>query len=139
MTREFKAVVSCYCRVLLKTSTCRGVFYTIVLVLLCNKGFSQLCSGAPLPILLATPPLSSVYKAGLSWSLQGPRAAEREGGKSTGRKRRRSTSSRFYLQKVKMNVCALALGLALVLTACVARSPFQAVLQHSRIRGRTHG
>lgn len=42
-------------------------------------------------------------------------------------------------QKVKMNVCALALGLALVLTVCVARSPFQAVLQHSRIRGRTHG
>ncbi|CAI5653112.1 unnamed protein product [Oreochromis niloticus] len=38
-----------------------------------------------------------------------------------------------------MKVCALALGLALVLTVCVARSPFQAVLQHSRIRGRTHG
>ncbi|XP_030595996.1 transforming growth factor-beta-induced protein ig-h3 isoform X2 [Archocentrus centrarchus] len=38
-----------------------------------------------------------------------------------------------------MKVCVLLLGLALVLTVCVARSPYQAVLQHSRIRGRTHG
>ncbi|XP_041799658.1 transforming growth factor-beta-induced protein ig-h3 [Chelmon rostratus] len=38
-----------------------------------------------------------------------------------------------------MNVCLLVLGLALVLTLCVARSPYQAVLQHSRIRGRQQG
>ncbi|XP_036932592.1 transforming growth factor-beta-induced protein ig-h3 [Acanthopagrus latus] len=38
-----------------------------------------------------------------------------------------------------MNVCVLVLGLALVLTVCVARSPYQAVLQHSRIRGRQQG
>uniref|UniRef100_A0A671U8B0 Transforming growth factor-beta-induced protein ig-h3 n=1 Tax=Sparus aurata TaxID=8175 RepID=A0A671U8B0_SPAAU len=38
-----------------------------------------------------------------------------------------------------MNVCVLVLGLALVLTLCVARSPYQAVLQHSRIRGRQQG
>lgn len=40
-----------------------------------------------------------------------------------------------------MKVCplVLALGLSLVLTACVARSPYQAVLQHSRIRGRQQG
>uniref|UniRef100_A0A665UKQ1 Transforming growth factor-beta-induced protein ig-h3 n=1 Tax=Echeneis naucrates TaxID=173247 RepID=A0A665UKQ1_ECHNA len=33
----------------------------------------------------------------------------------------------------------LVLGLSLVLTVCVARSPYQAVLQHSRIRGRQQG
>uniref|UniRef100_A0A3Q3M6L2 Transforming growth factor-beta-induced protein ig-h3 n=1 Tax=Mastacembelus armatus TaxID=205130 RepID=A0A3Q3M6L2_9TELE len=38
---------------------------------------------------------------------------------------------------VKMNVCALVL--ALVLAVCAARSPYQAVLQHSRIRGRQQG
>ncbi|XP_029021328.1 transforming growth factor-beta-induced protein ig-h3 isoform X2 [Betta splendens] len=38
-----------------------------------------------------------------------------------------------------MNVCVQLLGLSLVLTACVARSPYQAVLQHSRIRGRQQG
>uniref|UniRef100_UPI0037E9B542 transforming growth factor-beta-induced protein ig-h3 n=1 Tax=Semicossyphus pulcher TaxID=241346 RepID=UPI0037E9B542 len=38
-----------------------------------------------------------------------------------------------------MNVLVLVLGLALVLTVCVARSPYQAVLQHSRIRGRLQG
>ncbi|XP_045899290.1 transforming growth factor-beta-induced protein ig-h3-like, partial [Micropterus dolomieu] len=38
-----------------------------------------------------------------------------------------------------MNVCVLVLGLSLVLTVCVARSPYQAVLQHSRIRGRQQG
>uniref|UniRef100_A0A8P4GC45 Transforming growth factor-beta-induced protein ig-h3 n=1 Tax=Dicentrarchus labrax TaxID=13489 RepID=A0A8P4GC45_DICLA len=38
-----------------------------------------------------------------------------------------------------MKVCVLVLGLALVLTVCVARSPYQAVLQHSRIRGRQQG
>ncbi|TDH07271.1 hypothetical protein EPR50_G00104200 [Perca flavescens] len=38
-----------------------------------------------------------------------------------------------------MNVLVLVLGLALVLTVCVARSPYQAVLQHSRIRGRQQG
>uniref|UniRef100_A0A7N9AL61 Transforming growth factor, beta-induced n=1 Tax=Mastacembelus armatus TaxID=205130 RepID=A0A7N9AL61_9TELE len=36
-----------------------------------------------------------------------------------------------------MNVCALVL--ALVLAVCAARSPYQAVLQHSRIRGRQQG
>ncbi|XP_060904617.1 transforming growth factor-beta-induced protein ig-h3 [Labrus mixtus] len=38
-----------------------------------------------------------------------------------------------------MKVLVLVLGLALVLTVCVARSPYQAVLQHSRIRGRMQG
>ncbi|CAK6977245.1 transforming growth factor-beta-induced protein ig-h3 [Scomber scombrus] len=38
-----------------------------------------------------------------------------------------------------MKVCLLVLGLSLVLTVCVARSPYQAVLQHSRIRGRQQG
>lgn len=38
-----------------------------------------------------------------------------------------------------MKVLVLVLGLALVLTVCVARSPYQAVLQHSRIRGRLQG
>ncbi|KAK2904589.1 transforming growth factor-beta-induced protein ig-h3 [Channa argus] len=38
-----------------------------------------------------------------------------------------------------MKVCVLVLGLSLVLTLCVARSPYQAVLQHSRIRGRLQG
>lgn len=38
-----------------------------------------------------------------------------------------------------MKVCLLVLGLSLVLTVCVARSPYQAVLQHSRIRGRSQG
>jgi len=38
-----------------------------------------------------------------------------------------------------MKVCLLVLGLSLVLTVCVARSPYQAVLQHSRIRGRAQG
>ncbi|KAM9377214.1 transforming growth factor-beta-induced protein ig-h3 [Pholidichthys leucotaenia] len=38
-----------------------------------------------------------------------------------------------------MKTCFLILGLPLVLTLCVARSPYQAVLQHSRIRGRQHG
>ncbi|XP_077957772.1 transforming growth factor-beta-induced protein ig-h3 [Gasterosteus aculeatus] len=38
-----------------------------------------------------------------------------------------------------MKVCVLVLGLSLVLTVCVARSPYQAVLQHSRIRGRAQG
>lgn len=38
-----------------------------------------------------------------------------------------------------MNVLVLVLGLSLVLTVCVARSPYQAVLQHSRIRGRLQG
>uniref|UniRef100_A0A8C3A354 Transforming growth factor-beta-induced protein ig-h3 n=1 Tax=Cyclopterus lumpus TaxID=8103 RepID=A0A8C3A354_CYCLU len=38
-----------------------------------------------------------------------------------------------------MKVCVLVLGLSLVLTVCVARSPYQAVLQHSRIRGRQQG
>uniref|UniRef100_UPI003AAD9833 transforming growth factor-beta-induced protein ig-h3 n=1 Tax=Centroberyx gerrardi TaxID=166262 RepID=UPI003AAD9833 len=33
----------------------------------------------------------------------------------------------------------LALSLALVATFCVAKSPYQSVLQHSRIRGRQHG
>ncbi|XP_037635511.1 transforming growth factor-beta-induced protein ig-h3 [Sebastes umbrosus] len=36
-------------------------------------------------------------------------------------------------------VPGLVLGLSLVLTVCVARSPYQAVLQHSRIRGRAQG
>uniref|UniRef100_A0A8D3CQ64 Transforming growth factor-beta-induced protein ig-h3 n=1 Tax=Scophthalmus maximus TaxID=52904 RepID=A0A8D3CQ64_SCOMX len=36
-------------------------------------------------------------------------------------------------------VPGLVLVLALVLTVCVARSPYQAVLQHSRIRGRQQG
>lgn len=36
-------------------------------------------------------------------------------------------------------VPGLVLGLSLVLTVCVARSPYQAVLQHSRIRGRQQG
>lgn len=40
---------------------------------------------------------------------------------------------------MKMKVCVLVLGLSLLLTVCVARSPFQAVLQHSRIRGRQQG
>uniref|UniRef100_A0A8C3A2I7 Transforming growth factor-beta-induced protein ig-h3 n=1 Tax=Cyclopterus lumpus TaxID=8103 RepID=A0A8C3A2I7_CYCLU len=40
---------------------------------------------------------------------------------------------------LKMKVCVLVLGLSLVLTVCVARSPYQAVLQHSRIRGRQQG
>ncbi|XP_059202935.1 transforming growth factor-beta-induced protein ig-h3 [Centropristis striata] len=38
-----------------------------------------------------------------------------------------------------MKVCVLVLGLALVLTVVLARSPYQAVLQHSRIRGRQQG
>ncbi|KAM7000464.1 transforming growth factor-beta-induced protein ig-h3 [Tautogolabrus adspersus] len=38
-----------------------------------------------------------------------------------------------------MKVLVLVLGLALVVTVCVARSPYQAVLQHSRIRGRLQG
>ncbi|XP_068460308.1 transforming growth factor-beta-induced protein ig-h3 [Clinocottus analis] len=38
-----------------------------------------------------------------------------------------------------MKVCVLVLGLSLVLSVCVARSPYQAVLQHSRIRGRQQG
>ncbi|KAM8910877.1 transforming growth factor-beta-induced protein ig-h3 [Spinachia spinachia] len=38
-----------------------------------------------------------------------------------------------------MKVCVLVLGLSVVLTVCVARSPYQAVLQHSRIRGRAQG
>nr|XP_046262685.1 transforming growth factor-beta-induced protein ig-h3 [Scatophagus argus] len=42
-----------------------------------------------------------------------------------------------------MNACVLvlglSLGLSLVLTVCMARSPYQAVLQHSRIRGRQQG
>ncbi|XP_008300871.1 transforming growth factor-beta-induced protein ig-h3 isoform X2 [Stegastes partitus] len=38
-----------------------------------------------------------------------------------------------------MKACVLVLGLSLVLTVCVARSPYQAVLQHSRIRGRQQG
>uniref|UniRef100_A0A3Q3IGB1 Transforming growth factor-beta-induced protein ig-h3 n=1 Tax=Monopterus albus TaxID=43700 RepID=A0A3Q3IGB1_MONAL len=38
-----------------------------------------------------------------------------------------------------MNVCVLVLGLSLVLVTCVARSPYQAVMQHSRIRGRQQG
>ncbi|XP_051810137.1 transforming growth factor-beta-induced protein ig-h3 [Acanthochromis polyacanthus] len=38
-----------------------------------------------------------------------------------------------------MKVCVLVLGLSLVLTVCMARSPYQAVLQHSRIRGRQQG
>uniref|UniRef100_A0A665UKK5 Transforming growth factor-beta-induced protein ig-h3 n=1 Tax=Echeneis naucrates TaxID=173247 RepID=A0A665UKK5_ECHNA len=44
---------------------------------------------------------------------------------------------------MEMNVfvldLVLVLGLSLVLTVCVARSPYQAVLQHSRIRGRQQG
>uniref|UniRef100_A0A7N8YDH9 Transforming growth factor-beta-induced protein ig-h3 n=1 Tax=Mastacembelus armatus TaxID=205130 RepID=A0A7N8YDH9_9TELE len=42
-----------------------------------------------------------------------------------------------FRSDVKMNVCALVL--ALVLAVCAARSPYQAVLQHSRIRGRQQG
>ncbi|CAJ1059320.1 transforming growth factor-beta-induced protein ig-h3 isoform X1 [Xyrichtys novacula] len=38
-----------------------------------------------------------------------------------------------------MKVLVLVLGLAVVLAVCVARSPYQAVLQHSRIRGRLQG
>ncbi|TNN21944.1 hypothetical protein EYF80_067945 [Liparis tanakae] len=42
-----------------------------------------------------------------------------------------------------MRVCVLVLGLVLILglalTVCMARSPYQAVLQHSRIRGRLQG
>lgn len=38
-----------------------------------------------------------------------------------------------------MNVVVQVLALALLLTICVARSPYQAVLQHSRIRGRQQG
>ncbi|XP_070692424.1 transforming growth factor-beta-induced protein ig-h3 [Pempheris klunzingeri] len=38
-----------------------------------------------------------------------------------------------------MKVWVLVLGLSLVLTVCLARSPYQAVLQHSRIRGRQQG
>ncbi|XP_069387297.1 transforming growth factor-beta-induced protein ig-h3 [Paralichthys olivaceus] len=38
-----------------------------------------------------------------------------------------------------MKVCVLVLGLILVLSRCEARSPYQAVLQHSRIRGRQQG
>ncbi|XP_058506371.1 transforming growth factor-beta-induced protein ig-h3 isoform X2 [Solea solea] len=40
-----------------------------------------------------------------------------------------------------MKVCVVVLGLVLglVLTMCVARSPYQSVLQHSRIRGRQQG
>ncbi|KAM6952753.1 transforming growth factor-beta-induced protein ig-h3 [Lycodopsis pacificus] len=38
-----------------------------------------------------------------------------------------------------MRVSVLVLGLSLVLAVCVARSPYQAVLQHSRIRGRQQG
>uniref|UniRef100_A0A8C7XHT3 Transforming growth factor-beta-induced protein ig-h3 n=1 Tax=Oryzias sinensis TaxID=183150 RepID=A0A8C7XHT3_9TELE len=38
-----------------------------------------------------------------------------------------------------MRACVLVLALALVLTVCVARSPYQTVLQHSRIRGRQQG
>ncbi|KAI1898991.1 hypothetical protein AGOR_G00078080 [Albula goreensis] len=33
----------------------------------------------------------------------------------------------------------LALALAVIATLCVAKSPYQSVLQHSRIRGRQHG
>ncbi|XP_062380869.1 transforming growth factor-beta-induced protein ig-h3 [Sardina pilchardus] len=33
----------------------------------------------------------------------------------------------------------LALALTLIVSICVAKSPYQAVLQHSRIRGRAHG
>ncbi|RVE67524.1 hypothetical protein OJAV_G00104430 [Oryzias javanicus] len=40
---------------------------------------------------------------------------------------------------LKMKACVLVLALSLVLTVCVARSPYQTVLQHSRIRGRTQG
>ncbi|GAA6215182.1 transforming growth factor-beta-induced protein ig-h3 [Lates japonicus] len=40
---------------------------------------------------------------------------------------------------MKARVLVLGLGLALVLTVCAARSPYQAVLQHSRIRGRLQG
>uniref|UniRef100_A0A4W6BMH3 Transforming growth factor-beta-induced protein ig-h3 n=1 Tax=Lates calcarifer TaxID=8187 RepID=A0A4W6BMH3_LATCA len=40
---------------------------------------------------------------------------------------------------MKACVLVLGLGLALVLTVCAARSPYQAVLQHSRIRGRLQG
>uniref|UniRef100_A0A671UB80 Transforming growth factor-beta-induced protein ig-h3 n=1 Tax=Sparus aurata TaxID=8175 RepID=A0A671UB80_SPAAU len=46
---------------------------------------------------------------------------------------------RIQTLRLMMNVCVLVLGLALVLTLCVARSPYQAVLQHSRIRGRQQG
>ncbi|KAK2848702.1 hypothetical protein Q5P01_008536 [Channa striata] len=38
-----------------------------------------------------------------------------------------------------MKFCLLFLGVSLVLSVCVARSPYQAVLQHSRIRGRLQG
>ncbi|KAL6117202.1 tgfbi [Pungitius sinensis] len=38
-----------------------------------------------------------------------------------------------------MKVCVLLLALPVLLSVCVARSPYQAVLQHSRIRGRAQG
>ncbi|XP_072251199.1 transforming growth factor-beta-induced protein ig-h3 [Leuresthes tenuis] len=38
-----------------------------------------------------------------------------------------------------MKARVLVLGLSLVLTVCVARSPYQSVLQHSRVRGRQQG
>ncbi|KAG7218130.1 hypothetical protein INR49_020581 [Caranx melampygus] len=41
--------------------------------------------------------------------------------------------------KVSALVPGVILGLSLVLTVCIARSPYQAVLQHSRIRGRQQG
>ncbi|XP_024139583.2 transforming growth factor-beta-induced protein ig-h3 [Oryzias melastigma] len=47
--------------------------------------------------------------------------------------------SRREEEEEKMKACVLVLALSLVLTVCVARSPFQTVLQHSRIRGRQQG
>ncbi|XP_067103251.1 transforming growth factor-beta-induced protein ig-h3 [Osmerus mordax] len=37
------------------------------------------------------------------------------------------------------NLTLLALALTLIATICVAKSPYQSVVQHSRIRGRPHG
>lgn len=40
---------------------------------------------------------------------------------------------------LKMRAAVLSVTLIMVLAVCSARSPYQAVLQHSRIRGRQQG
>lgn len=60
----------------------------------------------------------SASRARLVWSVQGGQKGEKD--------------------KMK-HLTLLALALTLIATICVAKSPYQSVLQHSRIRGRQHG
>lgn len=45
----------------------------------------------------------------------------------------------MYFLRLKMNVLVSVLVLTLVLVVCATRSPYQAVLRHSRIRGSQQG